>query len=159
MVIIMESHVQILKFGGTSVGNGERIRRVAEIIARTRRDPDEAFPAVVVSAMSKVTDHLLRIAHLTINGDDEARTRAVESLRYRHFEAAEQAVSRRTVRRLVRRDLERSLPGWTARLTLCKARFKSRAMASMAPTLTLPMTWRSIRPLLRPTASGFLFCW
>lgn len=107
----MESHVQILKFGGTSVGNGERIRRVAEIIARTRRDPDEAFPAVVVSAMSKVTDHLLRIAHLTINGDDEARTRAVESLRYRHFEAAEQAVSRRTVRRLVRRDLETIFAG------------------------------------------------
>lgn len=117
----MESHIQILKFGGTSVGNGERIRRVAEIIARTRRDPDEAFPAVVVSAMSKVTDHLLRIAHLTITGDDEARTRAVESLRYRHFEAAEQAVSRRTVRRLVRRDLETIFAGLDSAIDALRA--------------------------------------
>jgi len=107
----MESHVQVLKFGGTSVSNGERVRRVAEIIARTRRDPDEAFPAVVVSAMARVTDHLLRIAHLTISGDDEARARAVESLRYRHFEAAEQAVSQRTGRRVLRRDLEAVFAG------------------------------------------------
>jgi len=107
----MESHVQVLKFGGTSVGSGERIRRVAEIIARARRGPDEAFPVVVVSAMAKVTDQLLRIAHLTINGDDEARARAVEALRYRHFEAAEQAVLQRQARRLLRRDLETAFAG------------------------------------------------
>jgi aspartate kinase len=123
----MESHIQILKFGGTSVGSGERIRRVAEIIARTRRDPDEAFPAVVVSAMSKVTDHLLRIAHLTISSDDEARVRAVESLRYRHFEAAEQAVSRRATRRVLRRDLETTFAGLDSAIDALRALAQEQA--------------------------------
>src|SRR5258708_19985368 len=61
---LMESSVQIIKFGGTSVGSGERIRHVANIIAHKLNDPGEAFPVVVVSAMSGVTDQLLRISRL-----------------------------------------------------------------------------------------------
>ena len=54
--------VRVLKFGGTSVGSGERIRRVATIIANTLQDAETSFPIVVVSAMSGITDQLLRIA-------------------------------------------------------------------------------------------------
>ncbi len=123
----MESHVQVLKFGGTSVGNGERIRRVAEIVARTRRGPDEAFPVVVVSAMAKVTDQLLRIAHLTINGDYDLCERTVQLLRYRHFEAAEQAVSQRTTRRLLRRDLETAFAGLDRAIDALRAAAQTQA--------------------------------
>ena len=89
----MNTSVQILKFGGTSVGNGERIRRVAHIIAHTANDPDEHFPVVVVSAMAKVTDLLLRIARTTCEGDDMASGQELKSLRHKHIEAAQKAIT------------------------------------------------------------------
>ena len=49
------------KFGGTSVADPDRIRAVADHIARTRRDGHEVV--VVVSAMGKTTDNLVRLAH------------------------------------------------------------------------------------------------
>jgi aspartate kinase len=45
----------VQKFGGTSVADPEAIRRLIEIV-RTARARDGRGPAVVVSAMSKVTD-------------------------------------------------------------------------------------------------------
>ena len=51
----------IQKFGGTSVGDAERIRAVADHVARTRRAGDDVV--VVVSAMGKSTDELLRLAN------------------------------------------------------------------------------------------------
>ncbi len=50
----------VQKFGGTSVGDAERIRAVADHVARTRRGGDQVV--VVVSAMGKSTDDLLRLA-------------------------------------------------------------------------------------------------
>ncbi|HLJ32986.1 MAG TPA: aspartate kinase [Ktedonobacteraceae bacterium] len=101
----MNIHVQVLKFGGTSVGNGERIRRVAHIIEHTARDPQEHFPVVVVSAMAKVTDQLLRIARVTCEGDEEATGQELTSLRQKHFEAVEKAITIPAVRNDVRTQL------------------------------------------------------
>ena len=50
----------IQKFGGTSVGDAERIRSVADHVARCRRRGDQVV--LVISAMGKETDDLLRIA-------------------------------------------------------------------------------------------------
>jgi len=50
----------VQKFGGTSVADPERIRQVADHVARTRRHGDRVV--VVVSAMGKETDELLRLA-------------------------------------------------------------------------------------------------
>lgn len=50
----------VQKFGGTSVADPERIREVADHIARTKRRGDDVV--VVVSAMGKETDELLRLA-------------------------------------------------------------------------------------------------
>jgi len=50
----------VQKFGGTSVADPERIREVADHVARTRRRGDQVV--VVVSAMGKETDELLRLA-------------------------------------------------------------------------------------------------
>jgi aspartate kinase len=50
----------VQKFGGTSVADPDRIRAVAEHIVRTRRNGDDVV--VVVSAMGKTTDELLRLA-------------------------------------------------------------------------------------------------
>jgi len=50
----------VQKYGGTSVGDTDRIRAVADHVARTRRDGDDVV--VVVSAMGRTTDELLRLA-------------------------------------------------------------------------------------------------
>ena len=50
----------VQKFGGTSVGDPERIREVADHVARCRKRGDEVV--LVVSAMGKETDELLRLA-------------------------------------------------------------------------------------------------
>jgi aspartate kinase len=51
----------VQKFGGTSVADPDRIRAVADHVARTRRQGAEVV--VVVSAMGKTTDELIRLAH------------------------------------------------------------------------------------------------
>src|SRR4029079_5390550 len=50
----------VQKFGGTSVADPERIRAGAGHIDRPRRDGDDVV--VVVSAMGKSTDDLMRLA-------------------------------------------------------------------------------------------------
>jgi aspartate kinase len=51
----------VQKFGGTSVGDADRIRAVADHVARSRRAGDDVV--VVVSAMGKTTDDLIRLAN------------------------------------------------------------------------------------------------
>ncbi len=50
----------VQKYGGTSVGNPERIKNVARRVAASRAQGDQVV--VVVSAMSGVTDHLIKLA-------------------------------------------------------------------------------------------------
>jgi len=50
----------VQKFGGTSVGDPDRIRAVADHVARTKRHGDDVV--LVVSAMGNETDDLLRLA-------------------------------------------------------------------------------------------------
>src|ERR1043165_10065852 len=50
----------VQKYGGTSVGNTERIKNVASRVAKGRAKGDQIV--VVVSAMSGVTDNLIKLA-------------------------------------------------------------------------------------------------
>lgn len=54
----------VMKFGGSSVANAERIRHVSSII----RSYIEQRPIVVLSAMGDTTDHLLEAADRAVNG-------------------------------------------------------------------------------------------
>ena len=54
----------VMKFGGSSVANAERIRHVASIIQAYK----ESRPVVVLSAMGDTTDHLLDAADMAVNG-------------------------------------------------------------------------------------------
>ncbi len=54
----------VMKFGGSSVANAERIRHVASIIEAYKSER----PIVVLSAMGDTTDHLLDAADLAVNG-------------------------------------------------------------------------------------------
>jgi aspartate kinase len=102
----MEGSGQVLKFGGTSVGSGECIRRVASIIGHHVRDGEGMFPVIVVSAMSGATNQLLRIAHFACTGDHESWQQELEALKQKHVEAADKAVYRRERRQALQHDLQ-----------------------------------------------------
>src|SRR6187455_2508610 len=73
----------VQKFGGTSVADPEAIRRLIEI-ARTARTRDGAGPAVVVSAMSGVTDSLLKVAADAAAAKADEALAGVAKVRERH---------------------------------------------------------------------------
>jgi len=80
----MHTKLQVMKFGGTSVGDASCIRRSAQIVANALR---EHSVAVVVSAMSGVTNRLIDAAHQAKRGDREAGKALGDALRKQHFEA------------------------------------------------------------------------
>ncbi len=116
----MEQAVSVLKFGGTSVGTGERIRQVAKIIARTLHTSDEAFPVVVVSAMSGITELLLSIArHICVGAYEESETE-FSTLRSKHLEAAEKIVRHTEALPQLQQDLEEALTALTSDIALLR---------------------------------------
>jgi len=77
----------VQKFGGTSVADVDAITRLIAIV-RTARARDGRGPAVVVSAMSGVTDVLLRLAADAAAGHPNEALASLQELRRRHAEAA-----------------------------------------------------------------------
>ena len=71
----------VCKFGGTSVGDAEAIKRTASIIAG-RRDRN---PVVVVSALGGATNVLIALAEQAARGQLIGALRAVQNLRERHM--------------------------------------------------------------------------
>lgn len=73
----------VLKFGGTSVGDRDRIE---EALAIANRQISQA-PVVVSSAFSGVTDDLIEIADAAITGQSDKADQILSTVRSRHFEA------------------------------------------------------------------------
>jgi aspartate kinase len=76
--------VIVCKFGGTSVGDAEAIKRTASIV-QSRLDRQ---PIVVVSALGGATNVLLALAEQAARGQLIGALRAVQSLRDRHLKEA-----------------------------------------------------------------------
>ncbi len=76
----------VMKFGGTSVGNAERIERVARSIAEHAK---EATVVAVVSAMGGVTEMLIRAGTTASQGDGEQWKSVGQEVARRHYEVAE----------------------------------------------------------------------
>ncbi len=85
-----ERPLLVMKFGGTSVGNAERMEAVAEIVARHSREADLV---VIVSAMGGVTDMLIRAAGQASRGDREHWKGVRQELARRHREVADRLLS------------------------------------------------------------------
>jgi aspartate kinase len=77
--------VIVMKFGGTSVGSAERIRALGELV----RQRQAQKPVVVVSALSKVTDLLIKGAKLALARDPQRDT-VLDDLLKRHREVIEE---------------------------------------------------------------------
>jgi aspartate kinase len=73
--------VIVCKFGGTSVGDAEAIRRTASIIGERRGRQ----PIVVVSALGGATNVLIALAEQAARGQLIGALRAVQNLRERHL--------------------------------------------------------------------------
>lgn len=80
----------VMKFGGTSVGNPERIKGVGEIVAD---HAERAEVVVVVSAMGGVTDTLIRAANQAARGDREHWKSVRQDLARKHREVADQLLT------------------------------------------------------------------
>lgn len=76
----------VMKFGGTSVANYEAVSRMISIVEGRISER----PVVVVSALSKVTDLLYRLADAAAASDREAVDEMLVELRERHLNLAEQ---------------------------------------------------------------------
>jgi aspartate kinase len=76
----------VMKFGGTSVEDPAAIRRTADIVKG--RVTQGKSPVVVVSAMAKVTDQLLRAAAAAAQGDRTGALAISSRLRSRHRDTA-----------------------------------------------------------------------
>jgi aspartate kinase len=79
-----------MKFGGTSMGSAARMRVAADIISEQRRNHPVA---VVVSAMSKVTDLLLETLRHAELGDRSAVDANLRVLLNRHFQACNELLA------------------------------------------------------------------
>jgi aspartokinase/homoserine dehydrogenase 1 len=86
----------VMKFGGTSLGDGEAINRAVDIVCQTLKD--KGLIVVVVSAMSGVTDTLLAAATSAAQGDAETFRRARWHLTDRHRLATTEVLSHEETR-------------------------------------------------------------
>jgi aspartate kinase len=82
----LRMNLVVMKFGGTSVEDPAAIGRTAAIVAG--RVASGKSPVVVVSAMAKVTDQLLRAADAASRGDRAGALAISSRLRSRHRDTA-----------------------------------------------------------------------
>lgn len=73
----------VMKFGGTSVGSSTAIQQAAELISNAQADWPQI--AVVISAMSGVTDLLLKGAQAAMESDAARYTSLAEEIRQKHL--------------------------------------------------------------------------
>ncbi len=74
----------VMKFGGTSVADPEKIRRVAARLVDAKRSGSRVVG--VVSAMGHHTDELLDLAHDVVDGEAAQRRQQLVPLRLRRNE-------------------------------------------------------------------------
>jgi aspartate kinase len=86
----MSRPIQVMKFGGTSVGDADRIRSAAAIAAEASK---LRAVVVVVSAMSSVTNTLIAAAGKAAKGDEAAAETLTKVLREKHHDAIAKLIS------------------------------------------------------------------
>jgi len=97
----------VMKFGGSLLASRYGIRRVGDIVERTRKVGDEFV--VVVSALGDVTDVLLQAANDAKGWSKDEILEAIEDLRRVHLSALEQSSLRKDGKAEVLRGIEADL--------------------------------------------------
>ncbi|MBS1612753.1 MAG: bifunctional aspartate kinase/homoserine dehydrogenase I [Bacteroidetes bacterium] len=79
----------VLKFGGSSVANAERIKGVAEIVVSAKKKHKQV--AVVISALGGVTDELIALTNGALQGEENIKE-TFKKVETRHYEAVKALV-------------------------------------------------------------------
>jgi aspartate kinase len=149
----MKPRLQVMKFGGTSVGDPACIARTAQIIAQGARG---GGCVAVVSAMSGVTNRLIESAKRAGGGEKDPGTAVLEALRKQHEVALATLVRDENARKPVRGALDevlaegnRLLEG-TALLRELTPRTLD-AISSLGERLSAPLVAGAVRELGLPS--------
>ncbi|MEW5721137.1 MAG: aspartate kinase, partial [Chloroflexota bacterium] len=97
----------VMKFGGTSVSGGPRIQNVADLVCGYAQQGHAIV--TVTSAMSGVTDTLIRAARHAAVGDDAVYLAAHETLTEQHFAALDHIIGDAATRDIARKHVTRLL--------------------------------------------------
>jgi len=106
----------VMKFGGTSVGDGGRILQAARIVERQRQAGAEI--AVVVSALGGVTDALIGAATSAAAGDGVSFSGTRAQLEHKHRAAIQAAVEEAAARQRLEREVAERLDNFES---LCRS--------------------------------------
>ncbi|MEN6479818.1 MAG: aspartate kinase [Anaerolineales bacterium] len=101
----------VMKFGGTSVGTGERIANSATLAGKAATKMGTP-PVVVVSAMAGVTSALREAATRAAAGDAQSYTRIRAELEVRHLEAISVCVPDSELARSLRAEIQLLFDGF-----------------------------------------------
>src|SRR3989442_2920963 len=151
----MKARLQVMKFGGTSVGDASCIARAAQIMAQAAR---ENGCVAVVSAMSGVTNRLVEAARNAQAGNNGDAAAVVDALRRQHEAALTSLIQREEERARIRQKMEevlaegRRLCEGTALLRELTPRTLD-AISSLGERLSAPLVAAAIRELGVPSES------
>jgi aspartokinase/homoserine dehydrogenase 1 len=145
----MKSKLQVMKFGGTSVGDAACIARTAQIIAKAAR---ENTCIAVVSAMSGVTNRLIEAAKRAGEGKSEEGVAVIDSLGTQHQAALASLLQNKDARRPVLLGMENVLAEGQR---LCEGTALLReltprtldAISSLGERLSAPLVAAAVREL------------
>ncbi|MGB7285205.1 MAG: aspartate kinase [Candidatus Acidiferrum sp.] len=149
----MTVRLQVMKFGGTSVGDAACMARTAQIIAQGAR---AGACVAVVSAMSGVTNRLIEAAKQAGDGAKEPGVVVLEALRTQHKEALKNLVRAENSRKAVEGKLEevfaegnRLLQGTALLRELTPRTLDS--ISSLGERLSAPLVAGAVRELGLPS--------
>jgi aspartate kinase len=137
----------IMKFGGTSVGTGENIRRVADIVSQYSK---EYRVVVVVSALAGVTNKLLEVACQAKKSDEKLVKNFTDEMLKKHKEAIAAAITSKTLQKEVNQiteeiiaELEKVLTGicYVGELTPKSKDY----VVSFGERLSAPIVWGAVQ--------------
>jgi len=151
----MKTRLQVMKFGGTSVGDASCILRAAQIIAKAAK---VNRCVAVVSAMSGVTNRLIDSAKSAESGKAEEASSVLDALRGQHETALVNLLPREADRIPIRDQISRLLAeGWR----LCEGTALLReltprtldAISSLGERLSAPLVAAAVREQGVPSQS------
>jgi len=145
----MKAPLQVMKFGGTSVGDASCIARTAQIIAQAAR---KNSCVAVVSAMSGVTNRLIEVAKSAQAGSAQEAAEAMDGLRKQHEAALASLIPREGDRVALRQKMEEVLAqgGRLCEGTALLRELTARALdaiSSIGEKLSAPLVAAAVREL------------
>jgi bifunctional aspartokinase / homoserine dehydrogenase 1 len=134
--------LQVMKFGGTSVGNAATIATVLEIIRDAQR---ERTVLVVVSAMAGVTDLLIEAGLRAAEGASSETARIFDCLREKHRTAAAALLGSHAERERYERHMQQCLAEGKE---LCQEVSRARQLSPKARDFISSLGERVCAPLI-----------